>query len=54
MKGVYIKMLNNRFTSCLLDLSAKDLSKGIQEINKVYGAKINFTDRLMCLEYKKK
>ena len=53
-KSDYIKMLNNRFTSCLLDLSAKDLNKGIQEINRMYDAKINFIDRLMCLEYKKK
>ena len=50
----YIKMLNNRFTSCLLDLSARDLNKGIQEINRMYDVKINFIDRLMCLEYKKK
>ena len=53
-KSDYIKMLNNRFTSCLLDLSANDLNKGIQEINETYNAKINFIDRLMCLEHKKK
>ena len=53
-KSDYIKMLNNRFTSCLLDLSAKDLNKGIQEINRMCDTKINFIDRLMCLEYKKK
>ena len=47
-------MLNNRFTSCLLDLSTKDLNKGIKEINGTYNAKINFIDRLMCVEYKKK
>ena len=54
MKSIYIKMLNNRFTSCLLDLSANDLNKGIKEINGTYNAKINFIDRLMCVEYKKK
>jgi hypothetical protein len=54
MKSVYIKMLNNRFTSCLLDLSTNDLNKGIKEINGTYNVKINFIDRLMCVEYKKK
>ena len=54
MKSTYIKMLNNRFTSCLLNLSAKDLNQGIQEVNRTYGTKINFIDRLMCLEHKNK
>jgi len=54
MKSIYLKMLNNRFTSCLLNLSSKDLNKGIEEVNRMYGKKINFFDRLMCLEHKKK
>ena len=47
-------MLNNRFTSCKIDLSAKDLNKWIQEIKRMYDEKINYINRLMCVEYKKK
>ena len=52
-KKYYLKMLKNRFTSCLLNFSKKELSEGIEEVNRNYKNKINFKDRLICLTYKK-
>jgi cyclopropane fatty-acyl-phospholipid synthase-like methyltransferase len=52
-KKYYLKMLKNRFTSCLLNFSNKELSEGIEEVNRNFKRKINFKDRLICLTYKK-
>ena len=47
-------MLKNRFTSCLLNFSNKELSEGIEEVDHNFKNKINFKDRLICLTYKNK
>ena len=49
----YIKMIKNRYMSCLLDVSNKDLFNGIDELNSTYKDRIKFKDTLICLEYKK-
>ncbi|MDA7606040.1 class I SAM-dependent methyltransferase [Pelagibacteraceae bacterium] len=50
----YVKMIKNRFTSCLLDMSNKELKIGIKEIKKKYNKKLIFSDKLICISYKKK
>ena len=35
-KNSYLKMIKNRFTSCLLNLSSDELKKGIEEIKQEY------------------
>ena len=50
----YFQMIKNRFTSCLLNLSFKELNTGIEEIKKKYKKKIMFHDKLICISYKKK
>ena len=47
-------MIKNRFTSCLLNLSAKELKEGIKEIKKKYKNELTFSDKLICISYKKK
>jgi len=47
-------MIKNRFTSCLLNLSSKELKTGIEEIKKKYKKKLEFYDELICISYKKK
>ena len=49
----YIKMIKNRYISCLLEVSNKDLINGMNELNSIYKDKIKFKDTLICLEYKK-
>jgi len=53
-KKYYLKMLKNRFTSCLLNFSNKELSKGIEEVDHNFKNKINFKDRLICLTFTNK
>ena len=53
-KDSYIQMIKNRFTSCLLSLSPKELKIGIKEIKKKYKKKLVFYDKLICISYKKK
>ncbi len=48
----YIKMIKNRYMSCLLDVSSKDLFNGINELKSTYKERIKFKDTLVCLEYK--
>lgn len=50
-KKEYIKMLEKRYISCLLNLSKKEIELGIQEIQSKYNKKINFDDILDCLTY---
>ena len=47
-------MIKKRFTSCLLDLSSRELKNGIDEIKKNYKKKLIFSDKLICICYKKK
>ena len=52
-RDLYIKMIKNRFNSCLLNLTSKELKKGIEEIKKNYKKKLIFSDKLICVSYKK-
>ena len=53
-KDAYLQMIKNRFTSCLLNFSSKELKIGKKEIEKKYAKKLLFYDRLICITYKKK
>ena len=48
----YIRMLKNRYISCLLNLSSKEIEKGIIEIKSIYKKNIKFNDVLNCYIYK--
>ena len=52
-KQKYIKMIKNRYISCLLNMPVKDLKLGIKELNLKYKDYIKFTDTLKCISYKK-
>ena len=52
-KFKYIRMIKNRYISCLLDISDKAIKKGINEIKSNYKNQIKFTDTLNCINYKK-
>jgi len=51
-KKDYIKMIRNRFMSCLLNFSKNDIQKGVNEIKLKYNDKIKFNDVLNCVVYK--
>ena len=53
-KKSYVRMVKNRFTSCLLNFSSKELKIGKKEITEKYTKKLLFYDRLICIIYKKK
>ena len=46
-------MIKNNYISCLLNMSVKDLSVGVSELNAKYKDYIKFTDTLKCITYKK-
>ena len=48
-KKKYLKMIQNKYISILLNLSNKDLLKGIDELNIKYKNTIKFNDKLICL-----
>jgi ubiquinone/menaquinone biosynthesis C-methylase UbiE len=48
----YIKMIKNKYMSCLLNLSSNDIKKGASEIKSNYKDQIKFTDILNCVNYK--
>ena len=48
-----IKMIKSRYISCLLNLSNKQLIKGIDEIELKYKNQIKFTDTLKCISFRK-
>ena len=50
----YLQMIKNRFNSCLLNLSPKELKIGVEEIKKSYKNKLIFCDKLICISFKKK
>ena len=52
-RDLYIKMIKNRFNSCLLNLTTKELKTGIVEIKKNFKKKLIFSDKLICVSYKK-
>ncbi len=52
-KKKYLKMIQDRYISCLLNLSRKELKKGISEIKLNYKNKIKFTDTLRCIIFRK-
>ena len=52
-KSKYIRMIKNRYISCLLNVSDKEIKKGINEIRSNYKNQIRFTDTLKCINYKK-
>ena len=52
-KKNYLRMIKNKYMSCLLDISAKDLKLGISELNLKLKNRIYFTDTLKCITFKK-
>ena len=44
-------MLKNRYISCLLNLSQKEIEKGIIQIQSMYKKDIQFNDVLNCFIY---
>ena len=52
-KSKYIRMVKNRYISCLLNISDKEIKKGTNEIKSNYKNQIKFTDTLNCISYKK-
>ena len=50
-KKNYIKMVEKRYISCLLNLSHKEIDNGIKEIYLKYKKNIKFSDILDCLIY---
>ena len=53
-KDKYIKMLQQRYISCLVNLNKDQISNGIKEIKKLFNKKINFIDKLISIKYIKK
>jgi SAM-dependent methyltransferase len=51
-KNKYIKMLKQKYISCLVSLNKKQLKKGIEEIKEIYPNDIIFNDILICIKYK--
>ena len=52
-KQKYIKMIKNRYISCLLNVPNKQLDKGIDEIQLKFKNQIEFTDTLKCISFRK-
>ena len=51
-KKKYIQMLEQKYISCLVNLSKVQIIKGINEIKDTYPNKISFTDILICIKYR--
>jgi len=51
-KNKYIKMLKQKYISCLVNLDKKQINEGIKEINNLYPNKLIFDDVLICVKYK--
>ena len=51
-KEKYIKMLKQRYISCLINLSEDQINKGINEIKSNYSNRILFNDILICIKYR--
>ena len=52
-KKDYVKMIEKRFISCLINLSKKEILEGTKEINIKFKTLIKFDDILECIIYKK-
>ena len=52
-KQKYMRMIRERYISCLLNMSNKDIKFGISEIESKYKNQIKFTDTLKCISYRK-
>ena len=52
-KQKYVRMLKERYISCLLNMNNKDIKLGISEIKSKYKNQIKFTDTLKCISYRK-
>ena len=52
-KKKYLRMIKNRYISCLLNISFKDLKFGINELNLKLKNQIYFNDTLKCICFKK-
>ena len=52
-KKKYIRMIRERYISCLLNMSNKEINLGISEIKLKYKNQIKFTDTLKCISYRK-
>ena len=52
-KQKYIRMIKERYISCLLNMSNKEINFGISEIKSRYKNQIKFTDTLKCISYRK-
>ena len=52
-KKKYIKMIKNRYISCLLNVTNRQLNKGIDEIKLKFKNQIKFTDTLKCISFRK-
>ena len=52
-KQKYVNMIRDRYISCLLNMSNKEIKFGISEIKSKYKNQIKFTDTLKCISYRK-
>ncbi len=52
-KQKYISMIKERYISCLLNISKRELNDGIGEIKFKFRNQIKFTDTLKCLSFRK-
>ena len=52
-KQKYVRMIKERYISCLLNMNNKEINLGISEIKSNYKNQIKFTDTLKCISYRK-
>ena len=52
-KQKYMRMIKERYISCLLNMSNKEIKFGISEMKSKYKNQIKFTDTLKCISYRK-
>ena len=52
-KQKYVRMIKERYISCLLNMNNKEIKLGISEIKSKYKNQIKFTDTLKCISYRK-
>ena len=52
-KQTYVRMIRERYISCLLNMSNEEIKLGISEIKSKYKDQIKFTDTLKCISYRK-
>jgi cyclopropane fatty-acyl-phospholipid synthase-like methyltransferase len=51
-RNKYIKMLKQKYISCLVNLNIKQINRGITEIKDIYPKNLIFEDILICIKYK--